>query len=112
MLFCNEAASTEIYMYGHTLSRHGALPSFDGKGLYRLTIFDGPSRDADAEAYLRRLFGGDFPHEIIDVTYWERRDFVAERRSEEHTSELQSLMRNSYAVFCLKKKIKTKMTDR
>src|SRR3546814_8482083 len=28
------------------------------------------------------------------------------RRSEEHTSELQSLMRNSYAVFCLKKKSK------
>src|SRR3546814_5933911 len=28
------------------------------------------------------------------------------RRSEEHTSELQSLMRNSYAVFCLKKKKK------
>src|SRR3546814_3888211 len=29
---------------------------------------------------------------------------VASRRSEEHTSELQSLMRISYAVFCLKKK--------
>src|SRR3546814_1979096 len=29
-------------------------------------------------------------------------------RSEEHTSELQSLMRISYAVFCLKKKIKMK----
>src|SRR3546814_2108156 len=29
------------------------------------------------------------------------------RRSEEHTSELQSLMRSSYAVFCLKKKKKT-----
>src|SRR3546814_4871199 len=28
-------------------------------------------------------------------------------RSEEHTSELQSLMRNSYAVFCLKKKMTT-----
>src|SRR3546814_7825241 len=28
-------------------------------------------------------------------------------RSEEHTSELQSLMRISYAVFCLKKKIKS-----
>src|SRR3546814_1905335 len=28
-------------------------------------------------------------------------------RSEEHTSELQSLMRTSYAVFCLKKKTKT-----
>src|SRR3546814_7447269 len=34
----------------------------------------------------------------------------AERRSEEHTSELQSLMRNSYAVFCLKKK-KNKITN-
>src|SRR3546814_7260350 len=32
------------------------------------------------------------------------------RRSEEHTSELQSLMRISYAVFCLKKK-KTKQTQ-
>src|SRR3546814_5230600 len=30
-----------------------------------------------------------------------------EGRSEEHTSELQSLMRISYAVFCLKKKKKT-----
>src|SRR3546814_8971295 len=33
---------------------------------------------------------------------------AAEDRSEEHTSELQSLMRISYAVFCLKKKKKTK----
>src|SRR3546814_1780104 len=33
---------------------------------------------------------------------------VAIRRSEEHTSELQSLMRISYAVFCLKKKKKIK----
>src|SRR3546814_6552598 len=32
----------------------------------------------------------------------------AKERSEEHTSELQSLMRISYAVFCLKKKKKTK----
>src|SRR3546814_6454858 len=30
-----------------------------------------------------------------------------QRRSEEHTSELQSLMRISYAVFCLKKKTKS-----
>src|SRR3546814_8910136 len=36
-----------------------------------------------------------------------RRTCIA-RRSEEHTSELQSLMRISYAVFCLKKKNKTK----
>src|SRR3546814_5825486 len=31
-------------------------------------------------------------------------EFPADLRSEEHTSELQSLMRISYAVFCLKKK--------
>src|SRR3546814_2090139 len=31
--------------------------------------------------------------------------FIVLNRSEEHTSELQSLMRISYAVFCLKKKI-------
>src|SRR3546814_1609520 len=35
--------------------------------------------------------------------------YGARRRSEEHTSELQSLMRISYAVFCLKKKKKTKI---
>src|SRR3546814_9051063 len=39
-------------------------------------------------------------------------DSASGARSEEHTSELQSLMRNSYAVFCVKKKkqhkIKTK----
>src|SRR3546814_7672369 len=33
-------------------------------------------------------------------------------RSEEHTSELQSLMRISYAVFCLKKKITRNKTKR
>src|SRR3546814_5420298 len=35
-------------------------------------------------------------------------DLVRVLRSEEHTSELQSLMRISYAVFCLKKKTSTK----
>src|SRR3546814_1740158 len=37
------------------------------------------------------------------------REHGPDRRSEEHTSELQSLMRISYAVFCLKKK-KTQQT--
>src|SRR3546814_2286877 len=36
----------------------------------------------------------------------------AEGRSEEHTSELQSLMRISYAVFCLKKKKQTHTTNK
>src|SRR3546814_5749544 len=34
-------------------------------------------------------------------------DVHVDHRSEEHTSELQSLMRNSYAVFCLKKNNQT-----
>src|SRR3546814_4139302 len=34
----------------------------------------------------------------------EKNNFRGLKRSEEHTSELQSLMRISYAVFCLKKK--------
>src|SRR3546814_7234179 len=38
------------------------------------------------------------------LRYWEiDPDVFGEERSEEHTSELQSLMRISYAVFCLKK---------
>src|SRR3546814_2601430 len=41
-----------------------------------------------------RQFGRRFNRSILDVA----------PRSEEHTSELQSLMRISYAVFCLKKK--------
>src|SRR3546814_5466772 len=36
---------------------------------------------------------------------------IAIARSEEHTSELQSLMRISYAVFCLKKKKKIKQNN-
>src|SRR3546814_1317036 len=40
----------------------------------------------------------------VDLHYG-RDDFKDQSRSEEHTSELQSLMRISYAVFCLKKKI-------
>src|SRR3546814_4288151 len=44
-----------------------------------------------------------FPHQLPPPRHAPR-DRRAEPRSEEHTSELQSLMRISYAVFCLKKK--------
>src|SRR3546814_1003231 len=40
---------------------------------------------------------------LLELGIPDGRDFVG-NRSEEHTSELQSLMRISYAVFCLKKK--------
>src|SRR3546814_4924864 len=39
-------------------------------------------------------------YRTVDAIWWA----CGDRRSEEHTSELQSLMRISYAVFCLKKK--------
>src|SRR3546814_5215375 len=46
----------------------------------------------------------DFMREAVEL---ELRRREGPPRSEEHTSELQSLMRISYAVFCLKKKKKT-----
>src|SRR3546814_6479515 len=46
------------------------------------------------------------------VTNSERRISRQRPRSEEHTSELQSLMRISYAVFCLKKKNNNSSTDK
>src|SRR3546814_1675403 len=52
--------------------------------------------------------------EIMGSAYGESerrlREVFEEARSEEHTSELQSLMRISYAVFCLKHKQTTKKT--
>src|SRR3546814_9352422 len=50
-----------------------------------------------------RQRGYPFKDRIADVLPWMRNAFEHDR-SEEHTSELQSLMRSSYAVFCLKKK--------
>src|SRR3546814_5592094 len=60
--------------------------------------------DAGGDGGARRA-GGQAPPEGLDAA--RVGDIVAEKdrhqRSEEHTSELQSLMRISYAVFCLKK---------
>src|SRR3546814_6630384 len=49
----------------------------------------------------RLAFNIDFKHPVFKNS---GQDAVVDFRSEEHTSELQSLMRISYAVFCLKKK--------
>src|SRR3546814_7310947 len=66
-----------------------------------------PSRDELAEMYktLRATGLGDFRDAGMadNCEYWASSQLDADR-SEEHTSELQSLMRISYAVFCLKKK--------
>src|SRR3546814_10457909 len=65
--------------------------------------------DAAAGVELQQRGGAD-----IETARQRRRDRVPSvrlrLRSEEHTSELQSLMRISYAVFCLKKKIRKQQT--
>src|SRR3546814_1901973 len=67
----------------------------------------------------RRIGGGTVPagqgtrravSRIAARAWHQRCDHAGNRRSEEHTSELQSLMRISYAVICLKKK-KTKYNN-
>src|SRR3546814_1393979 len=66
-----------------------------------------PERDVGVQqlrygAGLFRVLGNLRESGFIDSGYG-RRQFQVRPRSEEHTSELQSLMRISYAVFCLKK---------
>src|SRR3546814_4453657 len=57
------------------------------------------------KAYVRNLFEENYVETAFDIaTLCGCSDIQYSKRSEEHTSELQSLMRISYAVFCLKKK--------
>src|SRR3546814_10327911 len=65
--------------------------------------------DPEAEAVIRGCleWGDQFVAEQVGVPA-----LCEDHRSEEHTSELQSLMRSSYAVFCLKKKITMKQIHR
>src|SRR3546814_8122762 len=73
----------------------GGLPD-DDKKLARITRLS-PREWAGVRETVAEFFAADWRHGRIDME-------MARARSEEHTSELQSLMRISYAVFCLKKK--------
>jgi len=53
------------------------LIAIDGDELWRLTVFDDPAPDLNGHNYLKRMAERDFDYEIIDVSPWERRDFVA-----------------------------------
>jgi hypothetical protein len=55
----------------------GELIPIDGKELWRLTVFDEPLSKADPDFLLRKMTGGPFPYEMISVSPWERRDYVA-----------------------------------
>ena len=55
----------------------GEVIAIDGKELWRLSVFDDPAPDPTGRGYLRKLAGRDFDYEILDVSPWERRDFLA-----------------------------------
>src|SRR3546814_1150105 len=110
-----ETAPTELYTYCHTLSLPDALPI--SCALSRAT----PNPSSEEEGFdsiistfaLIPAIGARHGRQIrlSDRRDRRRRAHGRDRhRSEEHTSELQSLMRISYAVFCLKKKTQTAHT--
>src|SRR3546814_15862475 len=97
-VFFNDTATTEIYTYCHTLSLHDALPIYrDHQG-----IID--ERDIDVAARSGAGMLGRKPRHQAKLDRLVRDRECARNRSEEHTPELQSLRRNSYADCCLKKK--------
>src|SRR3546814_6315697 len=107
----NDTATTEIYTYFPTLSLHAALPISGAlaglpspvpSALWRTTValFRSPVWLTAAFEKLPAWLMLD----TLSLPSWNTSATVL--RSEEHTSELQSLMRISYAVFCLKKKKK------
>src|SRR3546814_3032816 len=105
-------AYTTVCRAGGRLLAGGPARRGPGEGGHRV----GPSAGGmeDAERQHAAEVGGFLEHEVDGVQadgveaavgeQQQRRAGVALHRSEEHTSELQSLMRISYAVFCLKKK--------
>src|SRR3546814_2570537 len=84
------------------------LGGTDPARLIRCENAHGAARCAGVCSLPRRPAPGDFP--TPDAS--SRSTSVTSLRSEEHTSELQSLMRTSYAVFCLKKKTNQPHTHR
>src|SRR3546814_18633231 len=105
IFFFNDTATTEIYSYVHTLSLHVALPIcrlFTPLALtktYSMAAAAGLSVTLIPVLMIMFIKGKIRPEEKNPINRW-----LIAARSEEHTSELQSLMRSSYAVFCLKKK--------
>src|SRR3546814_3798511 len=80
----------------------------DGRGIYRHFDLD-LQKKIDHRLDMERTLREALAEDQFELHY---QPIVSAQRSEEHTSELQSLMRISYAVFCLKKKKYTKNTQK
>src|SRR3546814_4519296 len=113
VFFLNAMTAPGIYTYCHTLSLHAALPICSSRGSRHERDCDdaGAARRADGASHVlacrrtgRSLFRAGVARSAVAVRAQSADAGGHPVRSEEHTSELQSLMRNSYAVFCLKKK--------
>src|SRR3546814_8208102 len=107
-----EAASRNVALRRAVQSVSGMLFSAGGKFMTaskdNQSVGSTMSTGAPAPSDRNSLtIGPDGPILLHDVHFLEQMaHFNREKRSEEHTSELQSLMRISYAVFCLEKKNK------
>src|SRR3546814_10536014 len=94
-----EVPRAEVIAVVGAVARLGLREELERRATLGLRFAD---REMDVEAILRPL-----TLNVIGVGNGllpRQRILRRRRRSEEHTSELQSLMRISYAVFCLKKK--------
>src|SRR3546814_1476066 len=79
-----------------------------GRRFRRIPLDAAAGHVGEPDRVLRvRMAGLGRLHEQLEGALAVLRHALAALRSEEHTSELQSLMRISYAVFCLKKKKRT-----
>src|SRR3546814_17003518 len=94
-----EASFTQQVLYYAELTRRGLPPLPGNRGL----MLVGPTLIAHGSERQKLLLA---PTRRADILW----AGGFSERSEEHTSELQSLMRISYAVFCLKKKTQNTTT--
>src|SRR3546814_1700694 len=93
----------------HQLTRDVDITPGDREGVVhgRIEQGDGEVARRSRQARLHRDILSDAVHISGLWPFVGAAEFLEQLRSEEHTSELQSLMRISYAVFCLKKKKKS-----
>src|SRR3546814_4334391 len=83
-----------------------SLQAFGGPRNIAIRLPLPPGDDAAVQATVKRV-QAEIAEEYPGVSFRRVESVSGKVRSEEHTSELQSLMRISYAVFCLKKKTTT-----